>query len=91
MYQTRLFASKVAEQACNRFELPKDIVQACKTTSDNLSSLQVTEGKKPQTIAGAAIYMVLQESRAIKTKEITIEDIANVVEIKPATILDTCR
>ena len=91
MYQTRLFASKVAEQACNRFELPIDIVQACKTTSDNLSSLQVTEGKKPQTIAGAAIYMVLQESRAIKTKEITIEDIANVVEIKPATILDTCR
>ena len=91
MYQTRLFASKVAEQACNRLELPIDIVQACKTTSDNLSSLQVTEGKKPQTIAGAAIYMVLQESRAIKTKEITIEDIANVVEIKPATILDTCK
>lgn len=47
MYQTRLYASKVAEQACNLFELPIDIVQACKTTSDNLSSLQVTEGKKP--------------------------------------------
>ena len=73
------------------FDLPIDIVQACKTTSDNLSSLQVTEGKKPQTIAGAAIYMVLSESRKLNNKEITLDDIARVVEIKPATILDTCR
>ena len=82
----------MAEHACNALELPSDIVNASKITSDNLSSLQVAEGKKPQTLAGAAIYMVLQASRTIKTtKEITLEDIANTVEIKPATIIETCK
>ena len=91
-YQTRLYASKVAEQACNTLELPPDIVNASKITSDNLSSLQIAEGKKPQTLAGAAIWMVFQASKTLKTnKEITLEDIANAVEIKPATIIETCK
>ena len=58
-YQTRLYASKVAEHTCGVLELPIDICNASKITSDNLTSLHVIEGKKPQTVAGAAIYMVL--------------------------------
>jgi len=77
----------VAEHACNTLELPADIVNASKITSDNLSSLQVAEGKKPQTLAGAAIWMVLQASKPLKTgKEITLTDIANIVEITENTI-----
>ena len=46
------------------------------------------EGKKPQTIAGVAIMMVLQYSRV---KEITIEQIATAVDIKPSTIQEVLR
>ena len=36
--------------------------------------------------------MVLQASRQLKTtKEITLEDIAGIVEITPNTILETCK
>lgn len=67
-------------------------MNASKITSDNLSSLQVLEGKKPQTLAGAAIYMVLQASKVLKQqKEIQLDDIAQAVEIKPATILEACK
>ena len=37
-----------------------DIVKVCKQTADNLQSLQALEGKKPQTVAGVTIMMVLQ-------------------------------
>lgn len=91
-YQTRLFASKVAEHACNTLELPTDLVNASKITSDNLSSLQVIEGKKPQTVAGAAIHLVLQHSRELKNgRQITLDEIAATVEIKPSTIVETCK
>jgi len=41
------------------------------------------EGKKPQTVAGVAIMMVLQYS---KITEIKIEQIAAAVDMKPSTI-----
>jgi hypothetical protein len=47
-----------------------DIIEACKKTADNLSALHAMEGKKPQTIAGVAIMMVLQYS---KVKDVTID------------------
>lgn len=65
-----------------------DIVEACKQTADNLSALHVMEGKKPQTVAGVAIMMVLQFS---KVKEVTIDQIATAVDIKPSTIQDILR
>jgi transcription initiation factor TFIIIB Brf1 subunit/transcription initiation factor TFIIB len=57
--QARMMASKVAESCCNTLKLPMDIVQACKQTADNLQSLSAMEGKRPQTVAGVAIMMVI--------------------------------
>ena len=59
-----------------------DILSACKQTADNLSALQAMEGKKPQTLAGVAIMMVVQYSKF----KVSIEDVATAVDIKPATI-----
>lgn len=88
-HQTRLHASKIAEQVCTALKLPIDITQACKITSDNLSSLQMLEGKKPQTIAGAAVLMIIEESSL--ATQVTIEQISSAVDIKPQTILETIR
>ena len=41
------------------------------------------EGKKPQTVAGVAIMMELQQS---KLEYVTIHEIAAAVDIKPSTI-----
>jgi transcription initiation factor TFIIIB Brf1 subunit/transcription initiation factor TFIIB len=65
-----------------------DIIEACKQTADNLSALHAMEGKKPQTVAGVAIMMVLQYS---KVKLVTIDEIAAAVDIKPSTIQDILR
>jgi transcription initiation factor TFIIIB Brf1 subunit/transcription initiation factor TFIIB len=64
-----------------------DILSACKQTADNLSALQAMEGKKPQTLAGVAIMMVVQYSKF----KVAIEDVANAVDIKPATIQEILR
>ena len=41
------------------------------------------EGKKPQTIAGVAIMMVLQLSNI---RKVGLEEVATAVDIKPGTI-----
>lgn len=65
-----------------------DILTACKQTADNLSALQAMEGKKPQTIAGVAIMMVLQY---MKHSSVGIEEVSNAVDIKPGTINEILR
>jgi transcription initiation factor TFIIIB Brf1 subunit/transcription initiation factor TFIIB len=70
------------------FSLPQDIIQAGKTTADNLSSLSVTEGKKPQTIAGTALVFVMNELPRNSPHRKTIEEIAERVNIKSQTILE---
>lgn len=47
------------------------------------------EGKKPQTIAGAAVCMIIEESDL--GAQVTVDMISKAVDIKPQTILDTCR
>lgn len=64
-----------------------DIMSACKQTADNLSALQAMEGKKPQTLAGVAIMMVVQYSKF----KVAIDDVASAVDIKPATIQEILR
>lgn len=85
-----MLASKVAETACNSLKLPMDIMSACKQTADNLSALHAMEGKKPQTIAGVAIMMVLQYSK-IMVGQVGIDEVATAVDIKPSTINEILR
>lgn len=46
------------------------------------------EGKKPQTVAGVAIMMVLQFARITS---VGIEEVATAVDIKPGTIQEILR
>ena len=35
------------------------VIDVCKATADNISKLEILTGKKPATIAGVAIYMIV--------------------------------
>lgn len=55
-------SAKHAEEACIKMKLDKDVIEVCKATADNISKLEVLTGKKPATIAGVAIYMIVKRS-----------------------------
>ena len=40
-------------------KLDEYAVNTCKATAENISKLEVLTGKKPATIAGVAIYMIV--------------------------------
>lgn len=70
-----LSSSKHAEEACGKLGLDKDTTEVCKATADNISKLEVLTGKKPATIAGVAIYMIIRKSpkysRQLSTFEVS--------------------
>ena len=51
-----------AEEAATKLGLNKDVVEVCKATADNISKLEELTGKKPATIAGVAIWMIVCRS-----------------------------
>lgn len=55
-------SSKHAEDASKKLGLDKEVSEICKATADNISKLEVLTGKKPATIAGVAIYMIIRRS-----------------------------
>ena len=57
-----LTSSKYAEDACKRLKLDEETMEFCKATADNISSLEILTGKKPSTIAGVAIMMIVQRT-----------------------------
>ena len=42
--------------------LEENVTEVCKATADNISKLEILTGKKPSTIAGVALYMILKRS-----------------------------
>lgn len=49
------------EMGCEKLQIPKDIAALCQETVTNLVELEVLTGKKPATIAGVAIWMVVNK------------------------------
>lgn len=59
-------SSKYAEDAATKLKLPENVVALCKNTAENISKLEILTGKKPATIAGVAIWMIVRRSPALK-------------------------
>ena len=59
-------ASRYAEEAAKKLGLENEVAEVCKATADNISKLEVLTGKKPATIAGVAIFMIVSHSPVLK-------------------------
>ncbi len=59
-----------------------DVLNAAKTTAQNITKLQIIQGKHPQTIAGVAIFIVSQ----LSTDKRSCADIAKEVNMTEPTI-----
>lgn len=75
-----LSSSKHAEEASRKLGLDKDVTEVCKATADNISKLELLTGKKPATIAGVAILMIIRRSPKY-SKDITSQDIAQILNM----------
>jgi len=65
-------------------------MQAAKSTAENFKYNALCEGKRPSTIAGVSIFMVLKQSRKYKSEAIKwLEAISSEVDIGSETIKDT--
>lgn len=80
--KARLQPADIVETACNKLKLPADVTKAAKITAVNIQRRNLCEGRKPQTIAGVSMYMIISQSKC----EVPIEEIADKVDIKPTTI-----
>ena len=55
-------STQVAEAAARKLKLDEEVVDLIRNTAENISRLEVLTGKKPATIAGVAILMIIQHS-----------------------------
>lgn len=51
--------SDIVRTACLKLKLSSEVMRAAIKTADNFGTNGICEGKKPKTIAGVAIYMVV--------------------------------
>jgi len=67
--------------------LPQDVKKGAITVAENFNKFSLCEGKKPATIAGAAIYMVAMRQRnKMHESEQLLQSISDAVEIGPVTV-----
>lgn len=88
--QLSVSSSKYAEDACKKMNLEQNVIDVCKATADNISKLEILTGKKPSTIAGVAIYMILKRSPKYSAKYNCYE-IAKILNIGDAAIRNSYR
>ena len=83
----RILPSNIVNTACNKLKYPIGVSNAAKLTAENFGRLAICEGKKPQTIAGTAMFMVmlLQKGRELNENDL-LDEISEVVEIGKPTI-----
>lgn len=83
----RVLPSNEVVRACNKLKWPLSVTNAAKLTAENFGRLSICEGKKPQTIAGTALFMVmmLQRGRELNENDL-LDEISEVVEIGKPTI-----
>lgn len=53
-------SSKYVEQAATSLELDENATNLCRKTAENIQSAEVLTGKKPATIAGVAMWIILK-------------------------------
>ena len=82
--------AQIVTSTCNKLELHAEIMQAARATAENFKHQALCEGKRPTTIAGVSIYMVIKYSKRYKHEHHAwLEKIAKVVEISSETIKET--
>jgi transcription initiation factor TFIIIB Brf1 subunit/transcription initiation factor TFIIB len=74
-----------AEEAATKLGLNADVVEVCKATADNISKLEELTGKKPATIAGVAIWMIVCRSPDLR-QSIDCSMVAKTVDMGEAAI-----
>jgi len=75
--------SKFMERFCSSLNLSTAVTRAAEAVSDKVAQLAIAEGKRPETIAGGAIYLVTQLHA---TEKRTYKDIAAVTQLAESTI-----
>ena len=70
-------------------ELNHEVERAAKTTADNFRTLALLEGKRPTTIAGVSLFMVLKLKKFKYDPHELLERIGKEVDITGETIKDT--
>lgn len=88
--QISITSSKYAEDACKKMGLEENVMEVCKATADNISKLEILTGKKPSTIAGVALHMILQRSPKYSA-QFTCVEIAKFLGIGDAAIRNSYR
>lgn len=73
---------QVADQACNKLNLPMDVNSAARSAAKAINELEIATGRQPQTLAGVAVFMVSQ----LSTDKKTIGEIADAVMMTEQTI-----
>ena len=83
----RILPSNIVNTACNKLKYPIGVTMAARTTAENFGRLAICEGKKPQTIAGTALFMVmlLHKGRDANENDL-LDEISEVVDIGKPTI-----
>lgn len=69
--------------------LPHDVERAAKITADNFRQHALCEGKRPTTIAGVSLFMILKLKKFKKDPYELLDRIAKEVDITTETIRDT--
>lgn len=82
----RILPSNIVNTACNKLKYPINVVNAAKVTAENFGRLAICEGKKPQTIAGTALFMVMLKLGRERDEHEILDEISEVVEIGKPTI-----
>ena len=68
------------------------MLRGAKITAENFSKHAVCEGRRPQTIAGVSLYMILHFHKKYKDEiQLQLERISELVNIGSTTILETYR
>lgn len=82
--------SQIVYATCLNLELNPEIITAARTTAENFKNFALCEGKRPTTIAGVSIFMVIKQSRRYKQDQWKLlERIAKEVDISSETIKET--
>jgi transcription initiation factor TFIIIB Brf1 subunit/transcription initiation factor TFIIB len=79
---------KKVELACKELGLTESQTTFCSIAAENISKLSILAGKKPATVAGASIWMILRKFK-VRGKDISLEDIAEKVGMGPHAIMNS--
>lgn len=79
-------SANYAEEASKKLGLPENITVLCKATAENISKLEILTGKKPATIAGVAVWMIVKRSPSLRNNIKSLCQIAEILGMSEAAI-----